>query len=281
MKRIYWSFFLIAFIAFSCGESKKKDKSADSSTQKETAPKPVKVKGQEVTYSTDSTTLKGYIAYDENKEGKRPGIIVVHEWWGHNDYVRKRADKLAEMGYTAIALDMYGDGKQAGHPADAGKFVQEVFSNMDEANARFTAALDLLKSNATVDSDKIGAIGYCFGGSVALTMANAGYDLDAVATFHSGLGLPIGPSKDLKAKILVCNGADDSFIPAKQVNAFKAMMDSVGADYKYISYPGVVHSFTSVDADSLGAQFKLPLAYNKEADENSWNEMKALFDSVF
>ena len=159
--------------------------SCKSKTENKDAPEevaqdlPVEVKGEEVSYASDSTNLKGYIAYDMNAEGKRPGVLIVHEWWGHNDYVRQRADMLAELGYTAMAVDMYGDGKQAAHPDDAGKFAMSVMSNLPEAEARFHAAMDLLKSHASVDGEKIAAIGYCFGGSVALTMANTGADLDA------------------------------------------------------------------------------------------------------
>ena len=241
----------------------------------------INVKGEAVTYTSDSTTLKGYIAHDANLEGKRPGIVIVHEWWGHNDYVRERADQLAALGYTAIAVDMYGDGKLAEHPEDAGKFAQSVMGNLPEATARFNAALALLKQQESVDPDKIAAIGYCFGGSVVLTMANSGADLDAVAAFHSGVQLPIMPGGDLKAKVLVCNGADDPFIAPESVTAFKTAMDSTGIDYQYIAYPGVKHSFTSKEADANGEKFGLPLAYNADADAKSWSTMQALFDEVF
>jgi dienelactone hydrolase len=234
-----------------------------------------------VTYATDSTTMKGYIAYNENLKGKRPGIVVIHEWWGHNDYVRERADQLAELGYTAIAIDMYGDGKQAEHPEDAGKFSMSVMSNLPAATARFNAALDLLKQHETVDADKIAAVGYCFGGSVALTMANAGADLDAVAAFHSGVQLPVMPGENLKARVLVCNGADDPFVSAESVTAFKEAMDATGLPYEYIAYPGAKHSFTSKAADANGEKFDLPLEYNSEADAKSWESMKALFAEVF
>lgn len=236
----------------------------------------------EVEYSTDSTNMKGYIAFNQNDDSKRPGILVVHEWWGHNDYARERADMLAEMGYVAFAVDMYGDGKTAEHPDDAGKFTQEVVSNLDEAKARFESALNTLKNHPNVDPEKIGAIGYCFGGTIALNMANAGFDLDAVAAFHAGLQLPIAPEPGtVKAKVLVANGADDPFIPAQSVEDFKAVMDAAGVDYKYIAYPGAVHSFTSKRADEIGAKFDMPLAYQAEADSASWAEMKALFDSTF
>jgi len=241
----------------------------------------VKVKGTEVTYASDSTNLKGYIAYDENKKGKRPGILIVHEWWGHNDYVRERADMLAELGYTAIAVDMYGDGKQANHPDDAGKFAMSVMGNLPEATARFDAAIKLLQEHESVDKEKLAAIGYCFGGSVALTMANSGADLDAVAAFHSGVALPVMPNKDLKARVLVCNGADDPFVAPESITTFKTAMDSIGAKYEYIAYPGVTHSYTSKEADANGEKFNLPLAYNADADQKAWTSLKALLKDVF
>ncbi len=240
------------------------------------------INGSEVTYSTDSTSMNGYIVYDENLEGKRPGILVIHEWWGHNDYTRERANMLAELGYTAIAVDMYGDGKQAEHPEDAGKFSSAVFANLDEARARFEQAIETLKSHESVDGEKIAAIGYCFGGTVALTMASAGYDLDAVAAFHSGVQLPIQPdSGTFTAKVLVCNGADDPFISPESVDQFKTAMDAIGADYKYIDYEGAVHAFTSKGADELGTKFNLPLAYNEAADKASWEELMQLLNSSF
>ena len=241
---------------------------------------PVQIKVMEVTYSTDSTQMRGYIASPANAENA-PGILIVHEWWGHNEYTRKRAEMLAELGYVAFAIDMYGDGKQAEHPSDAGKFAGKVFENMPEAKARFEAAMKQLKAQPGIDPDKIAAIGYCFGGSVVLTMANAGYDLDAVAAFHAGISLPIQPGEDLKAKVLVANGADDPMVTAEAVTSFKNAMDAAGADYQYIAYEGAVHAFTNPGADALGEKFKIPLAYNKAADEQSWEELKKLLNSVF
>lgn len=277
MKNI--ALFLIASLITLASCKTKTEKTEDA---KET-PKdlPVKVQGEQVTYATDSTNLKGYIAFDKNAQEKRPGILIVHEWWGHNDYVRKRADMLAELGYTAIAVDMYGDGKLANHPDDAGKFASSVISNLPEATARFNAAMNLLKAHPSVDAEKIAAIGYCFGGSVALTMANSGADLDAVAAFHSGVQLPVMPNEKLKAKVLVCNGADDPFISPESIEAFKTSMDSIGADYQYIAYPGVKHSFTSKEADANGEKFGLPLAYDAEANEKSWASLKELFEDTF
>lgn len=278
----FWSHSILCLLVLTslgCKENKQATSTDQPTVVEEVVA--VKIKGEEVTYVTDSTSMKGYIAYNENQNGKRPGIIVVHEWWGHNDYVRERADQLAELGYTAIAIDMYGDGKQAGHPDDAGKFAMSVFSNLPEATARFNAALNLLKQQESVDTDKIAAIGYCFGGSVALTMANSGADLDAVVAFHSGVQLPVMPGEDLKAKILVCNGADDPFVSPESVTAFKEAMDATGKPYEYIAYPGVMHSFTSKAADANGEKFELPLKYDAEADAKSWESMKSLFAEVF
>ena len=276
MKPLSTSILCIALaLSFSCKQKAK--------TENTVAPEPLeaKVEGVEVAYASDSTNLKGYIAFDGNKTGKRPGILVVHEWWGHNNYVRERADMLAELGYTALAVDMYGEGKQAEHPDDAGKFAMSVINNLPEAKARFNAAVALLKQHESVDPEKIAAIGYCFGGSVSLSMANSGADLDAVAAFHSGVSLPVMPTKDLKARVLVCNGADDPFVSAESVTAFTSAMDSIGAKYEYVSYPGVKHSFTSKDADAYGEKFQMPLAYDADADQKSWASLQQLLKEVF
>jgi len=278
----YFVLLFCSLLILSCKQNQSEKETTVEEKQTETvAEKPVKVKGEQVDYTSDSLKMKGYVAFNENSEEKRPGIIVVHEWWGHNDYVRQRADMLAELGYVAMAVDMYGDGKLAAHPDDAGKFAMSVMGNIDSATERFNAALEMLKAHPSVDPNKIAAIGYCFGGSVALTMANAGLDLDAVAAFHSGVQLPVMPSDKLKAKVLVCNGAEDPFIPAESVENYKKAMDSLKADYKYIAYENATHSFTSKAADSIGKQFNLPLAYQKEADEKSWQELQQLLNRAF
>lgn len=237
---------------------------------------------KDVEYSADGVKLKGYLVYDGDIKGKRPGILVVHEWWGQNEYARKRARMLAELGYTAFALDMYGDGKLATHPDDAGKFAMEVSKNIETAKARFMAAYSLLKSQGTTDPNKIAAIGYCFGGGVVLNMARIGTDLKAVVSFHGSLQ-PIKPAEPNKVKafILVCNGADDPFTTKEQIDAFKTEMDSAGVKYKFINYPGATHSFTNPAADSLGKKFNMPIGYNEKADKESWEEMKNLFKQVF
>jgi dienelactone hydrolase len=240
------------------------------------------IKGEVVTYQSGDTVMKGYLAYDAARSGKRPGVLVVHEWWGLNDYARKRAHMLAKLGYTALAVDMYGNGKTAGHPDDAGKFAGEVKKNMAVAEARFKAALELLKQQPTVDDSKIAAIGYCFGGGIVLEMARRGVDLDAVVSFHGSLGTA-SPAKrgDIKARILVANGADDPFTKPEQIEAFKKEMDAADADYKFINYPGARHAFTNPGADEYGKKFNLPMAYNQAADKASWKAMKQIFSEVF
>lgn len=240
------------------------------------------VKGEEVQYQAGGVTLKGYLAYDDAVKEKRPGILVVHEWWGHNDYSRKRARMLAEMGYTALAVDMYGGGKTADHPDNAKQFMSEVGGNLPLMKQRFKAAEKILKQHKTVDGKRLGAIGYCFGGAVVLNMARQGEKLAGVVSFHGSLGTsePARRGK-VKAQVLVLNGAEDPFITAEQIEAFKKEMDSAGAKYRFINYPGARHSFTNPDADTFGKKFSMPLAYNKEADQKSWEEMQAFFNGLF
>lgn len=237
---------------------------------------------KEVSYSSDSVTLKGFLAYNENQKDVRPGVIVVHEWWGHNQYARKRAKMLAELGYIALAVDMYGDGKQANHPDDAGKFAMAIMQNMPTAKARFNAGLNFLKEQPQTDKSKLAAIGYCFGGGIVLRMAVGGEDLKGVVSFHGSLPTDsVENPKQIKAKLLVCNGEADKFVPVEQIDAFKKAMVDAGINFKFVNYPGAVHSFTNPDADSLGKKFNLPLAYNKQADEQSWLEMQKFFKEIF
>lgn len=237
---------------------------------------------EEIIYSVDTTTLKGYLVYDSDIKGKRPGVLIVHEWWGQNEYARTRARMLAELGYTAFALDMFGDGKIATHPEDAQKFASYIFNNLEVGEERFMAAYDLLKQQPTVDPDKIAAIGYCFGGGVALHMARIGTDLDAVISFHGSVATQ-NPAKkgDITAYILVCNGADDPFVTQQQIDAFIDEMNSAEAEYEFHNYPESVHGFTNPAADSVGKKFEMPLAYNEKADKESWEKMKWVLNYVF
>jgi dienelactone hydrolase len=240
------------------------------------------VKGEEIEYSADGVTLKGYIAYDDSISGKRPGVLVVHEWWGHNAYARQRAETLAEMGYTALAVDMYGNGQQADHPDDAKKFMQAVVSNIDSAKGRFLAGLETLRQQDSVDGDKTAAIGYCFGGGIVLAMARLGVDIDGVASFHGSLGTQNPAQADtVKSKIFVANGEADKMVPPEQVEGFKQEMHAAGVDFEYHGYPGVLHSFTNPDADTFAAKFNMPLAYDAHADKDSWDKLQHFLNRIF
>jgi len=240
------------------------------------------VQGRDVVYASQDTELHGYLAYDAEQEGPRPGVLVVHEWWGHNEYARRRARELAEMGYVALALDMYGEGKRAEHPQDAQAFAGELMANKDVAVARFRAARDFLSSQPQADPAHVAAIGYCFGGGVVLHMARIGEDLDAVASFHGSLGTdaPARPGA-VRAPLLVQTGADDPFVPTEAVEAFRAEMEAAGAELTLIAYPGVKHSFTNPDATAIGERFELPLVYDAEADRATWAELERFLKASF
>ncbi|MDD2582294.1 MAG: dienelactone hydrolase family protein [Desulfuromonadaceae bacterium] len=241
-----------------------------------------KVSGREVEYRAGTTVLKGYLAEETALKGKRPAVLVVHEWWGLNDYARKRARMLARLGYVAFAVDMYGDGKTARHPENAAKFASEAMKNNVVGEARFNAALDFIKQQPSVDPTRIAAIGYCFGGGVVLHMARQGADLRGVVSFHGSLATD-SPAKAgaVKAKVLVFNGEADKMTTPEQVAAFKKEMTAAGASFRYVGYPGVMHSFTNPEANAYAKKFKLPLAYNKKADQDSWAQMKKFLTEIF
>lgn len=228
-----------------------------------------------VDYEYGDVKLKGFLAYDDAQKGKRPGVLVVHEWWGLNDYAKMRCERLAEAGYVAFAPDMYGEGKVAEHPDDARKMSAMVRENVKVWRGRAQAGLDVLKSQPNVDAGKLAAIGYCFGGSTALQLAAGGADLKAVVTFHAALPkFTVEEAKNIKARVLICHGADDFFIKPEDIKAFKEALDKAGVKYEFVSYEGAVHSFTVPGADKHMIK---GMAYNKAADEDSWKRMLALF----
>lgn len=201
----------------------------------------------------------------------KAGVIVIHEWWGLNQYAKDRAKMLAKEGYTAIAVDMYGHGKVAEHPNDARGFMQAAMANPDKVNARFNAAKNILKQQKNVDSEKLFAMGYCFGGGVVLHQARLGNDLAGVASFHGSLATQLETKPgDIKAKILVAHGGADPFVPVEQVTAFVQEMVTSGADLQFLNYPEAKHSFTNPEATEKGKKYNLPLAYDKQADTESW-----------
>ena len=241
-----------------------------------------KILGKTVEYSAQGVVMKGYLVYDENIKGERPGVLVVPEWWGVNSYTRRRARMLAESGYAALVVDMYGNGKVVTTPDEASKLSSEAMQNFDVSKTRFMAALDFLKKEPFVDPTRIAAIGYCFGGGIVLNMARQGVDLKGVVSFHGGLTpVKLAQPGSVKAKILVLSGGADPLVPPDQAEAFKQEMKEAGADFQFISYPGAMHAFTNPEADVLGKKFNLPIAYNAKADKESWNEMKKFFNTIF
>lgn len=240
------------------------------------------VREQAVDYQAGDTHMKGYLAWDSSKGDKQPGILVVHEWWGLNQYARKRARMLAELGYTALAVDMYGDGKTTEHPKEAATFMNGVAEHADLARERFLAAKTLLQKQPSVDPDAIAAIGYCFGGATVLDMARQGVDLKAVVSFHGSLNTTVPAKRGLiKSRILVLSGAEDSFITPQSIDAFKQEMENASVRYEFVNYPGAKHSFTNPDADRYGKAHSLPLAYNAKADHESWQAMRELLLASF
>jgi dienelactone hydrolase len=235
-----------------------------------------------VSYSAGGTTMTGFLAYPAHASDKRPGVLVVHEWWGLNDYARRRARELAQLGYVALAVDMYGDGKLATHPDDAKKFMGEVMGNPELRTQRFEAARAVLAAEEHVDAQKLAAIGYCFGGAVILGAARSGSKLDAIASFHGALATqqPLAAGA-FSGRILVATGAADPFVPADQVAAFKNEMDAAGAKYELVEYPGAKHAFTVPEATEAGQKNGLPLEYNAEADSDSWKKLRELLVTIW
>ena len=242
---------------------------------------PPNIKEDVVTYTSGGVTLKGFVAYDANMTGKRPAILIVPEWWGLNDYPKMRARKLAELGYIAMAADVFGDGKIAVNPTEAQEFTAPFYKDYSLANARLDAALSKIKEYKQTDSQNIAIIGYCFGGYVALNYAKLGADLKGVVSFHGGLGGAPVDKNLLKAKVLVCHGASDKFVSLKDAEGFKHKLDSIGADNTLKIYANATHAFTNPAATETGKKFNMPIEYNAEADRDSWNDMKVFFDRIF
>ena len=239
------------------------------------------IEAQNVVYSAGGQDMIGFIARDTSRAGDGPGVMVIHEWWGLDDYIRGRARMLAEAGYTALAIDMYGGGKTAGNPDEAGAAMNAVLGDMETGTARLEAAHAFLASQDDVDPTRMAAMGYCFGGAMALHCARIGMDLKAVASFHGALGSFHTPAPgSVKAKILVCHGAADVLVPDADVDAFKAEMDAAGADYTFMALDGALHGFTNPEATGRGEKYGLPLAYDEAADKTSWDAMRELLAST-
>ncbi len=235
-----------------------------------------------VTLMVDDTELVLLLAQPATAAGRRPGVLVLPEWWGMTDYPKRRARMLAELGYAALAVDMYGGGQTADNPDDAGRLMNGVMGDIGAAEARLKAALEYLQSRPNVDPERMGAIGYCMGGALALHAARIGLPLAGVVSFHGALGSFHQPAPGgVHAKILVCHGGADALVPEDTVAAFKQEMTEAGAEFKFVTYPGALHGFSNPAADANGRKFGLPLAYDADTDRKSWQAMQDFLEEVF
>jgi dienelactone hydrolase len=243
---------------------------------------PMNILSSKLDYQVGNNRHQAYLAYDESVNSPAPGIIVVHEWWGVNDYIVERARMLAELGYVALAIDMYGDGRVAADTDEAGSMMNEVLGDMDKGTEALRAGYQLLVDQASVDARKTAAIGYCFGGAMVLHMARTGLPLSAVASFHGALGsFHEAEPGSIQPRILVCHGEADTMVSMDDLAKFKAEMDVAGADYEVQLYPDAKHGFSSREADNNGSKYGIDVGYNAAADTASWKAMTALFNRVF
>lgn len=271
MKKYFFSLIAGLVLFTACNNN------GQSKTEETKAPS---YKQDNITYEGDGATMNGYVVYDENSDAARPAVIVIHEWWGLNDYAKRRARELAELGYVAMAIDLFGDGKTADNPDSAGALAKPFYENPAMMQARFDAALAKLKTYSQVDPNRVAAIGYCFGGAQVLNLARLGEPLKGVVSFHGNLiGVPLDTSK-LKAEILVCHGNSDPFVPESEVEKFIKEMEANNVKYEFKRYENATHAFTNPGATEMGEKFKLPLQYNPVADSTSWADMKAFLSRV-
>lgn len=242
-----------------------------------TAQKKSDIKGKEVSYATNGITYKSYVAYNAKQKGKRPAVVVIPEWWGNTEYAKNRARMLAQLGYIAIAVDMYGEGKIAANPSEATALSGPFYKDPQLGKTNIEAAINKLKEYSQTDIDNLGGIGYCFGGSMILNAAKLGVDFKSVASFHGGLATVPATAGSTKANILVCHGGADKFISDADIKNFRGNLDSLKVPYTFIVYPGATHAFTNPSSTETGKKFSMPIEYNEAADKKSWNDMKVFF----
>jgi dienelactone hydrolase len=237
------------------------------------------IRTETVEYREGDAVLEGYLAWDDSIVGKRPAVVIVHQWKGLTDYEKKRAGMLAELGYVAFAADIYGKGVRAADAQEAGKLAGQYKQDLPLLRARVNAAVDFIKQRALVNPDQVAAIGYCFGGTAVLELARSGAEVKGVVSFHGGLGttMPAGNGQ-VKCKVLVLHGADDPYAPGAEVSALQEELRKAGVDWELILYGGAVHSFTDWNAGSDNSR---GAAYNERADKRSWAAMQQFFDELF
>ncbi|MBZ4187403.1 dienelactone hydrolase family protein [Niabella beijingensis] len=241
------------------------------------------VKTEPVEYEDGIKTFNSIAAFDSANAGKKPIVLIIPEWWGVTDYVKDRAKQIAELGYFAMVVDMYGGGKVLSNPKDAGNEAMKYYKNPQLAQERFDNALAIARSYPQADTSRIAAIGYCFGGTMVLNMARLGERLKGVVSFHGGLenhGITARKGGIIPS-VLVLNGDADSFVPVSTVNEFKKEMEAANASMQFIGYPNAKHAFTNPGATALGEKFKLDIKYDEAADKASWEEMKKFLEKIF
>jgi dienelactone hydrolase len=233
-----------------------------------------------VAYQDGDVALEGYLAYDATREGRRPGVLVIHEWWGLGAHPKARAEKLAALGYVAFCPDMYGKGRLTDDPGQAGAWAGAFRKDPHGAGRRrVRAGYDILVKHARVDPARTAAIGFCYGGTVALELAWSGADVKGVVSFHGNPAPPpAADAADVKSAVLVCHGADDAFVPDAALEAFEEGMRSAGLDWMLVKYGSAVHSFTNKGADARGMK---GVKYNAAADRRSWAHMRSFFHELF
>lgn len=236
------------------------------------------VRHETIAYQHGDQELQGYLAWDDAVEGPRPGVIVVHEWWGLNDYVRQRADMLAELGYAAMAIDMYGEAQSTEHGETAQQWMQKITADVETWQDRALRGLEVFRAQGVVDADNIIAIGYCFGGATVMQMAYAGAQLEGVASFHGALPPPPESVRRIEPAVFIAHGDADAFVPAERVQSFREGMARVAADWQMIIFGGARHAFTNPNADSHGVP---NLKYDERADRRSWAYLQTFLEEQF
>ncbi|MEQ1859086.1 MAG: dienelactone hydrolase family protein [Chthoniobacteraceae bacterium] len=237
------------------------------------------IKTETVEYKDGDTVLEGFIAYDDSNTKLRPGVLVIHDWTGLQDYAKRRTAMVAELGYVAFAADVYGKGVRPTDPKECGVQAGTYKNDLPLLRRRVMLALGELKKNKLVQPDRLAAIGYCFGGTSVLELARSGADVRGVVSFHGGLGTKLPAAEGgIKARVLICHGADDPFVKPAEVDAFKDEMAKSKAKMKFVAYPGAVHSFTKKEAGDDPSKGQ---AYNERADAESWAAMKKFLAEIF
>lgn len=276
-SKIILSSVLVTSVLAACNNEPKQE----TTTTAPVADSAAAMKEETISFTADSANLHGFVVYNDSVKGKRPAVLVLPEWWGLNDYPKMRARELAKLGYVAMAVDVYGDGKIADNPDSAKAYAGPFYMHPEKAKARIDAAIARIKAYDIVDSSKIGAIGYCFGGGILINTARLGDDLKGLVSFHGSLlGTPAKKGM-LRTKMLICHGNADKFVSPQDVATFKKQMDSIGASYTFIGYDSATHAFTNPASTETGKKFNMPIAYNAKADSASWDAMKTFFNDLF